>query len=309
MTTAAQKRKNQQKKQQAVLDYVAANFGLTDAVLDMDDTNPKTGFTLKEAFDQIRRQKITDPNRAAEILAKTNWFKKYGVEVTRKLAQEQSAPGVFQNQVLAQVAAIRDRAAALGISVNSADLNKLARDAYVYGLNDSRIIDKMISSKSADYTGGGTTGETMRQLSSFAYANGVSFSKKDEDLWAMQIAGGNKTPQEYEAALREKAAQRYTVFADKIRAGENLSDLTSAYREKMASLLEVDPDDIGWDDPLMKDGKAFTTVDDKGQPAVKSLWDFEKDIKSDQRWQFTKNAREQYTNAGMSLLKRFGMVV
>lgn len=296
------------KAQQAVLDYIASEFGLTDAVLSMDKTNPKAGFTLKEAFEQIRKQKITDPNRAAEILAKTNWFKKYGVEITRKIAQEKTAPGVFSKQVDAYAAQLEDRAAALGLKINPADLRARAREAYVYGLNDSQVIDKVLQAKQGGFSGGGSTGAALNQLDMFAYANGVSVSKNDKDLWAMQIIGGDKMPTDYEALLREKAAQKYTVFADQIRGGANLSDLTASYRAKMADLLEIDPDSVEWDDPLFRDGKAFTATDDKGQPAVKPLWEFEKEIKSDSRWQYTRNAHETYTNAGASLLKRFGMV-
>ena len=296
------------KQQQAVFNYIAAEFGLTQAILEMDKTDAKSGFTLKEAFDQIRKQKITDPNRAAEILAKTNWFKKYGVEVTKKLTQEKTSPGAFSRSVDSVYTQLKDRMAALGARVSDADLKAMARQAYVYNLNDSQIMDRLIAAKDVKYAGAGATGASLEQLKNFAYANGVQFSAKDENLWGLQILAGNKTPQDYEKALREKAAQKYTVFADQIRAGENLSDLTSSYREKMADLLEMDPDQIEWTDPLFKDGKAFTALDDKGQPAVKPLWDFEKEIKSDKRWQYTQNAHDTFTNAGASLLKRFGMV-
>lgn len=296
------------KQQKAVFSYIASEFGLTDAILAMDKTSAKRGFTLKEAFEQIRKEKITDPNRAAEILAKTNWFKTYGVEVTKKLAQEKTGPGSFTRAVRAIESQLTDRMNAIGAQVDPADIKAMARQAYLYNLNDSQIMDKLIKAKDVTYGGTGSTGEAMQSLKSFAYGNGVSFSPEDEKLWGLQILSGDKTPADYQAALREKAAQKYTVFADQIRSGADLSDLTSAYREKMANLLEVDPDSIDWNDPLFKDGKAFTTADDKGQPAVKPLWDFEKEIKGDSRWQYTQNAHETYANAGLNVLKRFGMV-
>ena len=285
--------------------YVEANFGLTEAVLALDKSGGKN---LRWAFNYIVSHKITDEYRAANILAQTSWFKKYGVEVTKKLAEEKNGPGSFGRAVDSQVSTIKDRAAALGITLDDATLRKIARDSYIYSLNDSQIIDKMIQS-GASTTGGGTVGQAMDSLKDFAYQSGLKISDKDAQLWGNAIAAGDKTPQDYMKLMREQSAARYSVFGDQIRAGQNLSDLTSAYRQKAADLLEVDPSAIEWDDPLFKDGKAFTAVDPKtGQPAMKTLWDFEKDIKNDSRWQYTRNAHESYVGKAQQLLQRFGMV-
>ncbi len=292
-----------------VANYIAANYGLTDAVLSMDKTDPAKGFTLREAFDQIKGPPaITDPNKAANILAKTNWYQAHGVAVTHNLALERTSPGVFQSNVDAAYATLKDRAAALGYSATDTDLRAMARQQYVFGLNDSQVTDQMLASHHAKYNGGGSTGQSMDALAGFAYQSGVTINATDKAMWANQLLAGNKTEVQYADMLRERSAQTYHVFADQIRAGQNLSDLTSAYRDKAAALLEVDPSTIQWDDPLFRDGKAFTAVGADGKPAVKPLWDFAKEIKADSRWQYTQNAHDTFTNAGASLLKRFGMV-
>lgn len=290
--------------QTSVFRYLASNFGLTDAVLSID----KTG-SLRKAFNQIRVQKITDPTRAAEILAKTPWFRQNGVAITQRLAQESSAPGVFSKTLDAGAAQLKDKFAALGVSTDGVDLRALARQQYIYGLNDSQVVDKLFADYKGTTTGGGTTGDAVKQIDNYAYQLGVNVTDQDRYLWAQDLALGNKTPADYESMLREKSAQTYPVFADQIRSGQNLSDLAGAYRDKAASLLEVDPQDISWTDPLFKDGKAFTTTDPKtGQPVMKNLWQFETDVKADQRWQYTQNAHDQYMNTANAVLKRFGMV-
>lgn len=292
----------------SVQQYLEENFGLTSAVIAMDKTKHADGKSLQWAWNQIVNQKITDPGRAANILSQTDWFKTYGVKITQNLAQEKSAPGVFAKQVDSVYAQLKDRAVAMGMDLTKVDLHSIARQAYVYGLNDSQVTDRLMKS-GATYSGGGTTASALQQLDQIAYANGVTVSDKDKTIWGNQIIAGDKTPQDFEKMLRERSAQTYSVFGDQIRKGQNLSDLTSAYRDKAASLLEVDPNNIKWDDPLFKDGKAFTTTDPKtGQPAVKNLWDFQKDIQADSRWQYTQNAHDTYMNTANGVLKRFGMV-
>jgi hypothetical protein len=307
-----------------VWDNLQEQFGLTSNLLSLDKTDPKKGFTLAEAFTAIRTggdyfvngkrikgtgAAITDPIRAANILAQTDWFKTYGTDVTKKLAAEKNGLGSFKEGLNAQTASLKDQLAAAGVSLGAKDLATLARDSYVYGLSDSQILDKATSMKGIGYTGGGTTGGALQYLDGLAEQNGVSISAGDRLAWERDLTNKNKTPQDYEKMIRDHAANQYSVFADQIRAGQNLRDLTKPYRDMTAQLLEVNPDSVTWNDPLFKDGKAFQTVDPKtGQMTTKPLWQFRQDVMKDARWQRTDNAKDQYTSFGQDVLKRFGMV-
>jgi hypothetical protein len=284
-------------------------FGLTDNLLSMDKTDPKKGFTLREAFDKIRTEGITDPTRAANILTQTNWFKEHGVDVTKRLAQEANKSGAFKEAVAAQQAKLKDALAAAGLNIGTADLAKLSRDAYVYGMDPAQIMDKAVAIKGAKYTGGGSTGSAMQQLDGLAQNNGVEIAASDKLAWERDLTNGNKTFQDYEKMLRDRAATTYSVFADQIRAGQNLKDLTAPYRDVASKLLEVNPDSVSWEDPLFKDGKAFQTVDPKtGQMSAKPLWQFRQEVMKDPRWQRTDNAKDTYTSFGADVLKRFGVM-
>lgn len=303
---ARQRRQERRKERRQVFNQIQELFGLTDALLSMDKTDPKKGFTLKEAFEQIRNDKITDPARAAQILAKTNWFKTYGPEVTKRLVAEKTAQGTFKQGVAQAKSQIQDFLAQRGIQIDAKTLNTLARDAWVYGFNDSQILDQ--ATKKEFTVTGGEVGGTLAALDSLAYANGIKLSEKDRTAWSRALASGSATQEQYEQHIREAAASRYAVFGDQIRAGQNLMDLTLGYRQIMSDLLELpDGDAIDWDDPLIRDGKAFMQPDDKGQLTLKPMWEFRKEVMSDPRWQYTDNARERYTQFGSEILRRFGM--
>lgn len=289
---------------QDVADFVQKNFGLTDALIKLDKSKGKN---LQWAFNQIRTQGITDPMRAANILAQTEWFKTHGADVTQRLGDEKAGSGAFKEQVAAQYATLKDQMAAKGIHLSDADLKSLARDAYVYGLNASQVLDEATSKKSATY-GGGEIGQDLTGLDALAQANGVTLPANQRNAWSRDILAGNKTVQDYEQMVRDNAAQTYQVFGDKIKAGQNLSDLVQPYTQMASQLLETGNQSLDMADPLFKDGKAFQTVGADGKPAIKPLWEFRKDVMSDPRWQYTQNARQTYTDFGKSVLQRFGMV-
>ena len=292
---------------QDVLNSIQADFGLTNNLLSMD---PSTGkFSLTWAFNKIQQDGITDSTLAANVLAQTTWFQTYGTQAISRLASEANKSGDFKEGVRQSLAGLKDTLANSGITLSSKDLNALARDAYVYGFSTSQILDTATADKSAAYSGGGTTGQALAGLDSTANLNGVTLSSTDRAAWSRDIANGNKTPMDFEKVIRDRAAAQYSVFGDKIKAGDNLHDLTAPYRDVASKLLEVAPEAISWNDPLFKDGKAFQTVDPKsGQMVTKPLWDFRKEVQADPRWQQTDNAKTTYTDFGAGILKRFGVM-
>jgi hypothetical protein len=90
-------------------------------------------------------------------------------------------------------------------------------------------------------------------------------------------------------------------FADALRAGRSLYEVTSSYRNQMASLLEVDSTAISWDDLMGK-------ILNKETGNANTFADFTKALKKDPLWQYTRNAKETYSNMALDLGKMFGFV-
>jgi hypothetical protein len=67
----------------------------------------------------------------------------------------------------------------------------------------------------------------------------------------------------------------------------------------MANVLEIgDPDQIDLNDPLLR-----SAITDKGDM---NLYDFKKALKTDNRWQYTEQARKDVSTAALSVLRDFG---
>jgi hypothetical protein len=66
----------------------------------------------------------------------------------------------------------------------------------------------------------------------------------------------------------------------------------------MASLLELNPDSISLNDPLLRSA----IQGDKEMP----IYEFQRALRKDPRWQYTDNARETVSNGLTQVLKDFG---
>lgn len=287
---------------------LSAMYGDIDVLMALDkENNSFGGKSIKWAIDQMVKQKIVDSDRALTILKQTGWFKQNAEETTRRLVAERERPGVFKESVAQFVANMRQKFDSLGISVSDEVINSMARNAYVYQWTDDYIIDE-VQKSAFGTTGGGQLAEAEDELTAFADDYGVSLSEADLRQLRNDILDGAGT-QGVRELIQAKAAQTYGIWAEQIKAGQSTRALASAYFDRAAQLLEVDPNSIEWDDPLFVGGKAFTTTDQAtGGQAQKGLWDFEKEIRQDSRWMKTKNAQDEVMGKATGILKTMGLI-
>jgi hypothetical protein len=119
-----------------------------------------------------------------------------------------------------------------------------------------------------------------------------------------QIARGEATTQDFEYEIREAAASAFPPVADRLRAGEDMADIATNYINRMSEILELSPDSLTVNDPTIR--QAFGGVDAQGNPIVQGMWDFEKALRKDQRYGYTKGAHDEAMNYGYNILQMFG---
>jgi hypothetical protein len=107
--------------------------------------------------------------------------------------------------------------------------------------------------------------------------------------------------------LIAEAETIYPVFAGKLSKDRSVRDLGAGYINQLYRRLELgSPDEVDLMDPLLR--KAFTTPNEKGEPSLMPLWQFEQEIKKDGRWQYTTNALSTYSQIGSDLARMMGFV-
>jgi len=148
----------------------------------------------------------------------------------------------------------------------------------------------------------GPLDENLRQL---ADNNGVSYNGDWFNNAARSIVGGTRSFQDFENDIRNQAASAFPTYAEQIRAGQNVKDIASPYINSMSRILEINPDGITLEDNSIRQALSGISPKD-GKPAAKSLWEFERDIRKDPRWNNTNNARESASSLALGVLKDMG---
>jgi hypothetical protein len=152
----------------------------------------------------------------------------------------------------------------------------------------------------------GPAGKYFVQVKSLAANNGISLSDSAATDYATKIAAGTLDPNTAYNTIRESAAAAFPALADKIQAGVDVKTLADPYIQSMSNILEIPSTGIDLFDPKIRSAMAYTLPD--GKVGTKSIYDFEKELRQDPRWQFTDNARQQASSVATTVLKDFGFM-
>jgi hypothetical protein len=197
-------------------------------------------------------------------------------------------------------------------------LNKIARRYYYQGWNtDDRGLRTWLASQfrkqsgapDAALTPGGALLDTQRTLDDAVRAYGLTRDAGWSQATAAKILDPNAKFDQDDAwnELIAEAESKYPVFAGRLSKERSVRDLAAGYIGELAQMLELrDPNSVDLSDPLLQ--RAFTSLDEKNQPRLMPLWEFNQQIKKDERWQYTNNALNTYSSIGSDLARMMGFV-
>ena len=178
--------------------------------------------------------------------------------------------------------------------------DKTLEDYYIRGIDDLTIIDELTSGITAKGAAG-EAADALSDLRTTARNNGFSLEKDfagQVDGWLQRISRGESV-EDFKRLIRAQAKlglpEKVGTLLDE---GLDLANVFQPYRTRMANLLELTPDAISLDDPLLR--SAY------GQDKEMSLYDFQRAVRKDPRWQYTDNAREEVSNIALGVLRDFG---
>jgi hypothetical protein len=152
----------------------------------------------------------------------------------------------------------------------------------------------------------GPAGKYFVTIKNLAADNGLNLSDAAAQKYATDIASGVIDDNTAYNTIRESAANAFPALGDKIKQGINLKTLADPYIQSMSNILEIPDTGIDLFDPKIRSAMAFTTPD--GKVGTKSIYDFEKELRQDPRWQYTNNARQQASSVATTVLKDFGFM-
>jgi hypothetical protein len=139
---------------------------------------------------------------------------------------------------------------------------------------------------------------TGQSILGTAKANGVTLNQTQIDSFAKRVQDGTDI-KIIDSEIRNIAGLGMPDKVVKLLGqGIDLDTVYSPYKNLMASILELNPESIDLKDPTLR--LAF------GPDKETTIYDFEKTLRKDYRWQYTDNAKRDVSNVALKVLRDFG---
>lgn len=186
---------------------------------------------------------------------------------------------------------------------NAQTIQGVAMASIQNGWTDTQLLQHLGDNAQLLFTGGGTIGSSVEKIKNAALLYGINIDNRylNKIQTSLLDPSDGRDTQWYLNEMQNQAVDLYKPFAESIKSGRTLYEITNNYRTKMSNLLEVDPENISWQDLM---GKVIDPT--TGNARMES--DFTKQLKQDPLWQYTKNAKETYSNMALDLMKQFGFM-
>lgn len=274
----------------------------------MADTTDTTAFGLTQnlitqfpelakVWELYQAGNITDAKLAYYA---TDYYKNLLDTAKIRQGEKVNQGGVYATKLNDYKITQRKRLVAAGISdVSDATLE----EAYLNGFSDNQL--DLMAVKQTKKSLGGDALASADYVKQYANQFGMTYSDADYASWSTGIFAGTTTLEDIKAKVRTDAKSSFPAYADQIDKGVTLEALSSAYKQSIATILEVDPSSIGYNNQYLR--RALQYVGPDGKPANKPIWEFEKELRSAPEWQYTKNARDTMDSLGLKVFQDWGL--
>ena len=316
-TPAAAQVEEPAKEKKLTREEILSKYPIIDALFEQDPelqallnkyVDPKSKMTLKQFKDELSQAKFNF--KYADVIktrmANKAIYDRLGVDAKGDTQYERDVAGIAAN--------LESNAIALGATLTQEELNRVATNIYLAGtearpLVIERALTPYIKVGVDPITGrptvGGQAGANYQTLLASAAANGISETllpkvlgvTSSADVLRKLAEGGSI--RDYEQRFRDYAMNGRSDYVKNLLAqGVNFDTIVSPYRNVMADTLEIaNPEQIKIDDPTL-----MMAFGDKEM----TLYDFQRALRKDSRWQYTDKARQEVSTAALQVLRDFG---
>ena len=316
-TPAAAQVEEPAKEKKLTREEILSKYPIIDALFEQDPeleallnkyVDPKSKMTLKQFKDELSQAKFNF--KYADVIktrmANKAIYDRLGVDAKGDTQYERDVAGIAAN--------LESNAVALGATLTQEELNRVATNIYLAGtearpLVIERALTPYIKVGVDPITGrptvGGQAGANYQTLLASAAANGISETllpkvlgvTSSADVLRKLAEGGSI--RDYEQRFRDYAMNGRSDYVKNLLAqGVNFDTIVSPYRNVMADTLEIaNPEQIKIDDPTL-----MMAFGDKEM----TLYDFQRALRKDSRWQYTDKARQEVSTAALQVLRDFG---
>jgi hypothetical protein len=277
--------------------------------------------TVAEQLQMILALKATDPDLEkawqAYLSGDMDGFRSFvlgsafyrnnnSIARTRKTA-ETNQPGVYAQDLNAYKVKSKKRLIQQGIQWTPG-VEKQVEIGYQSGMNDDQVDQLIVKSGSMGKLGGSTM-STVSSLQSFANAYGVGnlLNTAYWDTKSTALFAGETTTDDIMNDIKNLSASAYPAYAEGIKNNVSLSALASNVTSSVANILELDPDTVDFNNPLVKRIMGYINPT-TGKQEIMPQWMVDKTIKSSPDWVYTNNARDTIDSLTTKVFSDWGLM-
>ena len=271
----------------------ATNLGIGEALL----FDKIYGDELKKVFELYKTNKLA----AADLLFKTKWAK-LDTDVRDRYLMKLENSDLYKERLRSWLLGIKVKLKQDGLTLTDTQLE----DYYKKGIDDVTIFDEALSgSKFEAGKTGGTQATNYNSLLSIATRNGISvsllpkvlgFDSIDQVLKELQTGA---SIDDFTQKIRNYAKTAMPDYVKKlIDQGQDLTDIINPYRATISDVLDIPYNSIDVTDKNIQNALAGNI----------SLADLRKQLRKDDRWQYTDAARSEVASVTRQVLQDFGFM-
>ena len=166
---------------------------------------------------------------------------------------------------------------------------------------DKKFKTELDALKAKKVTAEASAAQGVRQdLTRTALANGLKLDEDQLSNFESRLKAGEDIDA-IKTTIRKTAALGMPDSVKKIvDSGVDLSTIYSPYRSILAQTLEINPNSITLDDPTLR----MAIGPDKEM----SLYEYQRSLRKDNRWQYTEQARSEASDIATTVLRDFGFM-
>ncbi len=240
-------------------------------------------------------------------LRNTNWWKENSDTMRQVALQKSTDPATYSANLNATKVQVEQLAAEMGAIIPPGKLTSIAEQAMQLNLQEDGLRNVLGGYvKFVKGTLVGDAGMYEDAIKKYAYSQGVTLDDQAIKNQAALIERKLATASDFKEQIKNQALSAFPAYKAQLDAGATIQDIAQPYIQSMAQELEMNPNSITVNDPLIK--QALNGVNSTGKPTGMDQVTFLNRLRSDPRWNQTQNAQDNLMKVGQNVLKSMGLV-
>lgn len=283
------------------IEELAATYGYAATFFNSDPE-------LRGLIDRAVHEQWTADRFRAAFMASA-WYRARNADTRQWVELESRDPATASQRIGNQQYVIQGIANQMGISLPTDRLRKMARDSLMFGWEETQL-KEAVAAEFQYRPGGNTAGGAASiedRIRQYASDYGVSLGDTQVGQWVQGTLAGKFTEEHLRDYARDMARSKYPGMSYYLDQGMTVRQVAAPYVKSYSDLMEIGEDTVNLGTPIIQTALQGVQADANTAPRMRSLFEFERDVRKDPQWLKTKNARDSVQNATLGVLRDFGL--